>query len=210
MHRNIKVTDLDTGEVLHEIEFTGGYNITYSHFDDDGRLKHIRNLDNGKFDSRNWIKNDVYRPIANKLVARFEEFKHIRPEKILFLEDMDWTPGANSWIARVSKSNKQMKQMVGYEYVLETRNWYTKDMSKEQIIALIYHELKHIDEDGNLIKHDVEDWGEMVATLGVDWATTQGNIINILDDDFEDWDELRKAGNQISIYEKVVPMKAAK
>lgn len=210
MKRNIKVTDLDTGEVLNNVDFIGGYNITYSRFDDDGRLKHIRNLDNGKYDSRNWIKNDIYRPVAFKLVTKFEELKHIRPEKILFLEDMDWTPGANSWIARISKANKQMKQMVGYEYVLETRNYYTKNMSKEQIVALVFHELRHIDGDGNLKQHDVEDWGDMIATLGVDWATTKGDIINILDDDFEEWDRLRKAGNQISMFENVVPMKTAK
>lgn len=210
MKRNIKVTDLDTGEVLNNVDFIGGYNITYSRFDDDGRLKHIRNLDNGKYDSRNWIKNDIYRPVAFKLVTKFEELKHIRPEKILFLEDMDWTPSANSWIARISKANKQMKQMVGYEYVLETRNYYTKNMSKEQIVALVFHELRHIDGDGNLKQHDVEDWGDMIATLGVDWATTKGDIINILDDDFEEWDRLRKAGNQISMFENVVPMKAAK
>jgi hypothetical protein len=44
----------------------------------------------------------------------------------------------------------------------------------------------------------------MVATLGANWATTRANIPNILDDDFDEWDELRKAGTQISIFDSKV------
>jgi hypothetical protein len=99
--------------------------------------------------------------------------------------------------------------MTGYEYVLETRQWYTKDMSREQMVALIFHELKHIDIDGGILHHDIEDWDCMVATLGSDWAGTRAKIADILADDFE-WEELRKVGTQVSIFDNVTPMRLAK
>ncbi len=74
-------------------------------------------------------------------------------------------------------------------------------MSKEQVIATVYHELRHIDTDGDIKPHDVEDWDNMVATLGKNWAETKSSIINLLDDEFPGWNELRKAGQQINIFE---------
>lgn len=97
-------------------------------------------------------------------------------------------------------TNKQFKAMTGYYWVIETKNWYTKDMSREQIVALMYHELRHIGRLGELVPHNIEDWSNMIATLGTDWATSKSDIDDILADDFK-WDELRKAGTQMTITE---------
>ncbi|WP_406244149.1 putative metallopeptidase [Tissierella carlieri] len=40
---------------------------------------------------------------------------------------------------------------------LKTRKYFIERMQREQIIALIYHELIHIREDGDMVKHDIED-----------------------------------------------------
>jgi hypothetical protein len=45
------------------------------------------------------------------------------------------------------------------------------------VIGVVYHELRHIDVDGALLKHDIEDWSDMVRTLGENWATSKANII---------------------------------
>jgi hypothetical protein len=124
---------------------------------------------------------------------------------------MEWKPGSGEhpWIAKTSKAKSQFEAMTGYEYIIEIRNWFINQMSKEQITALLYHELRHIG-DGSIIKHDIEDWNCMVATLGSDWATTQAQIIDILNDDFEQWDYLRKVGTQVSIFDNIASIKKAK
>jgi len=62
-------------------------------------------------------------------------------------------------------------------------------MEKEQIIALVYHELKHIDKYGDLVGHDIEDWTVMVDRLGPEWASTRAMIPNLLDIDVN-WDRI--------------------
>ena len=89
--------------------------------------------------------------------------------------------------------------MIGYDYILETRNYFIEKMSREQIIALIYHELRYIDGSGELQPHDIEDWSNMVATLGKDWATTKAEIKNLIDDDII-WRELEPAAKQLDIF----------
>ena len=73
-------------------------------------------------------------------------------------------------------------------------------MSREQIIALIYHELRHIGPDGDIIKHDVEDWNNMIATLGTDWATTQSRIKNLIEDEII-WRELEPIAKQMDMFD---------
>ncbi|MEJ8555119.1 putative metallopeptidase [Tepidibacter sp. Z1-5] len=203
MKKKLIVVDKDTGEELENIDFTGGYNISLTNIHDGGNLRFIRKLDNAKYGSRHWIKNYTYRSIADKLVEKFKELEHIKTKSILFIEDMEWSLGSakQPWMARIKKANKELESMLGYEYVLETRNYYIERMSTSQIIGLLYHELRHIDKDGDLINHDIEDWGNMVATLGKDWASTQEVIQNILDDDFMHWDEVKKAGRQVDMFE---------
>lgn len=204
--KKLIVMDKNTGDTLEDIEFSGGYNIFYTNTTDAGNIRKIRKLDNGRFGDRHWIKNLYYRPIAEKLVEKFEELKHVPVKKILFIEDMEWEKPDSlkpkkHWMARIKKATKELNAMTGYEYILETRNYFIEQMSREQVVALIYHELRHIDHWGDLVPHNIEDWSNMVATLGTDWATTKAPIKDILDDDFIAWRELDKASKQLTIYD---------
>ena len=204
MAKKLKIVNEATGEIIEEVEFSGGYHVIYTNLHDAGNLKHIRKLDNAKFGDKHWIKNWIYRPIAEKLVKKFEEISHINPKKILFIEDMEWEKPESlkpkkHWMARISKANKQFSEMSGYAYILETRNYFIERMNREQIIALIYHELRHIDEWGDLQPHDIEDWDNMISTLGKDWATTKANIENLIDDDII-WRELEPRAKQLDIF----------
>ena len=202
MEKILKIINKNTGEKLEEVEFDGGYNIIFNNRTDQGNLQRIRKLDNGRFGDRHWIKNYYYRPIAEKLIEKFTEIRHINSHRILFIEDIDWeekpTTG-RTWMARTKIANKEFTDMTGYDYIIEFREFYTERMQKEQIIALVYHELRHIGIDGKLVKHDVEDWGNMVATLGVDWATTLGDIPDLIDE-LEDWEELDSAAKQLNMF----------
>lgn len=203
--KKLQIFNKDTGEILEEKEFSGGYHVIYTNLEDMGKLRHIRKLDNAKFGDKHWIKNWIYRPIAEKLIKKFPELKHINPYKILFIEDMEWEKPDSikpkrHWQARISKSNKQFAAMTGYDYILETRNYYIEKMSREQIVALIYHELRHIDQYGDLQPHDIEDWDNMIATLGKDWSSTKAGIKNLIDDSIL-WEELEPVAKQLDIFE---------
>jgi len=62
-------------------------------------------------------------------------------------------------------------------------------MSREQVYALIYHELRHIDTDGSIKGHDIEDWTNMIEKLGVDWGSTRAGIPNLLGANV-DWESI--------------------
>jgi predicted metallopeptidase len=205
MKKELRVLDLDSGDIIEELQFDGGYNIIFTNLSDGGNLRRIRKLDNGRFGDKQWIKNYQYRPTALRLVDKFKELNHIDPYKILFIEEMEWEPGTakNPWMAKIKLANKEMREMLGYEYVLETRNYYIERMQREQIVALIYHELLHIDTDGTLRNHDVEDWSNLVATLGKDWATTQAKIMDILDEGFEEWNQLDSVAKQLNMFREL-------
>ncbi|NBI08261.1 putative metallopeptidase [Senegalia massiliensis] len=209
--KNLIVVDTNTGEKIEEIEFSGGYNISYTNLTDSGKIRNIRKLNNSKFGEKHWIKNYIYKSISIKLVEKFKELKHVRPNKILFIEDIYWQKPDSikpkkHWMARIKKANKQLESMLGYEYILETRSYYTEMMQKEQLIALIYHELRHIDEYGDIKEHDVEDWDNMIATLGKDWATTKAQIPNLIDD-YIDWNSLEKRAKQMNLFRDIRAVK---
>lgn len=62
-------------------------------------------------------------------------------------------------------------------------------MSREQIYALIYHELRHIGTDGKMVDHEINDWINMVEKLGMNWNTTRAPIPDLLDEGI-DWDSI--------------------
>lgn len=219
MNKLIKVYDLDTGEVIEEVEFTGGYNISYTRNEDDGRIKHITRLDNAKFDYKHWIKNEVYRPLARKLIGKFEELKGINIDKILFIEDTEYQEpvgGPPSWAAQTKVSNKQLYAMTGYQFVIETREFYLSKMSDAQIAVLLYQELRKIDKNsGKILDYDIKGWNNILGTFGPGWDKEHVYIQNIVDDkEFQGWSELRNKQKQVSLFEndenRVVFMRAAK
>lgn len=205
MSKILKITD-ELGRELEHIEFSGECNISYT--DEQGYIKHRNRIANGTFGK--WqIRNYLYYPLVKKLIGKFKELNHIHYSKILFLVDEYWEPGsaARNWIAKTSKANAQLRESWGYDYIIEIRQYYTEKMDDAQVVALIYHELRHIGAGGELKDHDIEDWDNMIATLGKDWAQNEISIPNILDDDFAYWSNLRKAGMQISFYDNLAPTK---
>lgn len=204
MSKTLRITD-SAGRVLENIEFSGECNISFT--DETGYLSHRNKIVNGGFGK--WrISNYLYYDLVIKLVNKFKELKHIDYRSILFLVDEMWEPGSakRNWIAKTSKANAQLKASWGYYYIIEIRQHYTEQMDDAQVVALIYHELKHIGKAGELNDHDIEEWENMIATLGKDWMAENTSIPNILDDDFVYWSNLRKSGMQINFFDNVVPI----
>lgn len=199
MSKTLRIMD-SAGRVVENIEFSGECNISFT--DNEGHLRHRNRIINGDF-GKFRISNYLYYPLVKKLIAKFKELEHIHYHQILFLVDEMWEPGSakRNWMAKASKANAQLKASWGYDYIIEIRQHYTDHMDDAQVVALIYHELKHIGTAGELNEHDIEDFENMIATLGKDWMAENTSIPNILDDDFAYWSNLRKSGMQVNFFD---------
>jgi hypothetical protein len=201
--KKLQIIDCNSGVIELERDMDGSALVQY--VDDRGIIQRAGGIDAAYFGESHMIKNNYYRPIAEKLVERFEELKHIPPAAILWLQEIDWKPPKNGkkkwqWIARCKKAPPMLADTWGYSFIIEVRDYFFRDMSKEQIIALVYHEMRHIGEEGDILHHDLEDWSNLVATFGYDWAAADQDIENLLDDDFEGFKRLG-IGRQLTIYE---------
>lgn len=140
--------------------------------------------------------NENYRPIAEALFAKYKELKYVPVKNILFIENTEDKRKKNNSIvyAQISKMPSKFEEIIyqvtqkHFEYMLEIFKENTREMSREQVIALIYHELKHIQlvqtSDGpkiDIVRHEVEDWLNMVEKLGLNWASTRGSLPDLLD-----------------------------
>lgn len=206
--KSIRICDTETGNIDIEIELSSGtFQLNYIENTDHGNLKRVGRIQNGRFGDKHWIKNFFFEPIAYKLVEKFEELEHIKPSQILFLENTSWTPGKSSsnkreTIAKISILNAQMQAALGYKYMIEIKGYYVEHLSKEQIVAVIYHELRHIGPEGDLLQHEIEDWDNMVATLGKDWMSLRNSIVDLLDDEFDGWYKLRRTDKQVTLFDQ--------
>lgn len=153
--------------------------------------------------------NEDYRPIAEALFVKFKELEYVPVKNILFIENTEDERKKNNSIvyAQISKMPGKWKDIIyqttrrHFGYMLEIFKENTRLMSKEQIIALIYHELKHIQlvpsKDGpkiDIVRHDVEDWFNIVEKLGVNWASTKGQIPDLLDGNIN-WESIEGPAN---------------
>ncbi|KLU66324.1 hypothetical protein DEAC_c17230 [Desulfosporosinus acididurans] len=147
---------------------------------------------NGKFKI-----NEDYRPIAEALHAKFKELEYVPVKNILFIENMEDKRKKNNSVvyAQISKMPPKFEEIIYqvtgkyFEYMLEIFKENTYAMSREQIVALIYHELRHIQlvqkKDGpeiDIVAHEVEEWINMVEKLGLNWQGTMSQIPNLLAD----------------------------
>lgn len=199
----IRILNERTGEVK-DIECIG-FNLQYAEATGEGRIQKIRALNNGKYDYTHWIKNDVYYPLALKIKENLRELSpslsNVSVDKILFLEDVDYVSDEinrnTDWVMRIKKLPKQVTELTGYKFIIESREFWMSRISEEQIVAHIYSCLKQVDGD-KLVEPDVQGWKEVLGTLGYGWETTLSPIPNLLNGfNEEDFRMLKKADKQI-------------
>jgi hypothetical protein len=107
----------------------------------------------------------------------------VDPEDIAFIEN-HWLvpkPGQRTALATITKLPERLQVLCGYSYVLELRMNAISYMTQNQLNLLIYHELRHIDPDGSVRKHDIEDFKEIINNFGLGWANPGAEIKDILE-----------------------------
>ncbi|KEH96861.1 hypothetical protein Z962_05700 [Clostridium botulinum C/D str. BKT12695] len=188
---------------LQEIDCIG-YNLQYVESTGNGQVQKIRALNNGKYDSKHWIKNEFYAPLAQKIKDKYKEqivgFTLVNVNKILFLEDTDYVGdemSRNDEVMWIKKAPKQLTELTGYKFIVFSREFWMSRISKEQILWHIYSVLKQIDGD-KLREPDIKGWKEVLGTLGYGWETTLSPMPDLMDG-FEDEDfiMLKKADKQV-------------
>lgn len=135
-----------------------------------------------------------------------EYLSHIVPSRILFLEDVEWeqtekTNKNSRWKIDIKKASKDLREFIGYDYVIKTRTHFIDKWSAAQVVAAIMEKLLRINPDnGSITKYNVDDKMLMVATLGAGFLDKGANIVNILETKVE-FKELREASGQIKIFD---------
>ncbi|WMJ81956.1 putative metallopeptidase [Clostridium sp. MB40-C1] len=193
----------DTGELINDIECIG-YNLQYVDADGNGQVQKIRALNNGKYDSKHWIKNEFYKPLAEKIKDKYKEqipeFTYININKLLFLEDIDYVGDEmkrNDDVMWIKKAPRQLTDLTGYKFIIFSREFWMSRISKEQILWHIYSVLRQVDGD-KLREPDIKGWKEVLGTLGYGWETTLTPMPNLMDGfEDEDFTMLKKADRQL-------------
>ena len=78
---------------------------------------------------------------------------------------------------RVSSS---FKAFIPYKYIITFYDYNTALLSDNQKKLLMYHELKHIDPEGGLKRHDVEDFEKILREYGFDYLEEGVKVPDIL------------------------------
>lgn len=206
----INILDEATGEIK-EIDCVG-YNLQYVTADGNGIIQKVRKLNTGRYAGKYWIKNSSYRPIAEKIKENLKEvvtdFSLINIDKILFIEDRDYVGDEvkrNDEVMWIKKAPKQLTELTGYKFMIESREFWMSRISNEQVVAHIYSCLKQIEDGDRLREPDLKGWKEVIGTLGYGWETTLSPIPNLMNGfDTEDFEMLKKADRQTSMFDKAV------
>jgi predicted metallopeptidase len=135
--------------------------------------------------------NESYREIATRLVDKFKDVRHVCVGSIAFVDNEDGKGQSKgkTVYARISTIPEKLQPLLkdkAQQYVIEVFKVSTMDFSREQLVLAIYHELKHIALDGNLVGHDVEEWNSVLATVGAGWTETRMSLPDLLGEGF-DW-----------------------
>ncbi len=142
------------------------------------------------------ICNDRIRPIADALVKKYEELRHIDASKILFIVNHK-SAGSKKRIvlARTRRMPEKWRDILfqlgacSYFYVIEFIGKTTACLDENQITALVYRELRMIGAEGNIVTPDTNDWWQIITGLGRHWFYPDSTCPNLLDKG-QDWKKL--------------------
>lgn len=85
----------------------------------------------------------------------------------------------NKDAARIRKLDPMWRDLleelgdVEWDYLIEVYGYHAEGKSDNWMRILLYHELRHIGFDGDLVEHDVEDFYDILERFGVRWVNDQ-------------------------------------
>lgn len=125
------------------------------------------------------------RELAGRIIDRFSELSHIDEfigrENVCFV--LSYEPKSSQGRAvfadcRAVKGS--YRALMDYRFIITFYEPNVQDMSENQHKILMLHELKHIQDDGKIRPHDVEDFSSILHNYGIDWNKNGQEVPDIL------------------------------
>ena len=142
------------------------------------------------------ICNGRVKPVADQLIKKYEELRHIDSSKILFVVNHRSGGGKRRIVlaktTRVTDKWRDVLYQLGacsYFYVIEFIGKTTACLDENQMTALIYRELRMIGPEGQIVAPDINDWWQVLSGLGRHWFYPDSSCPNLLDENV-DWRKL--------------------
>ena len=139
------------------------------------------------------IVNIRVRPIADGLIKKYQELRHISAGDILFVLNHKSSGGKKKiTLARTRKVPDKWRDILfqlgacSYSYSVEFISKTISCLDGNQMTALIYRELCMIGPEGEILPPDTNDWWRIIAGLGRNWFYPDSACPDLLDE-HTDW-----------------------
>lgn len=88
--------------------------------------------------------------------------------------------GKKAKFADCRKVTGPMRAFIPFKFIITFYDYNVSLLTENQKKVLMYHELRHIDTDGSLIPHDIEDFSDILKKYGLQWAKPGQEVPDIL------------------------------
>ena len=135
------------------------------------------------------------RPIAERLIQKYDELRHIDPSTILFVLNRKGGGKKRVVLAKTTKVPEKWQEILyglgsfDFTVLMEFYEKTTACLDENQMVALVYRELRKIGREGDVAPPDVHEWWNVLEGLGRHWFYPDQTCPNLLDDDV-DWKKL--------------------
>jgi predicted metallopeptidase len=125
------------------------------------------------------------RSLADKIINRFPELSHIDEfigrENICYVLSYEPKGDKGKTVFGDCRAVKgSFRALMDYRYIITFYEPNIQDFTENQKKILMLHELKHIQEDGKVRLHDVEDFASILHRYGIDWNNYRQEVPDIL------------------------------
>lgn len=116
--------------------------------------------------------------IAKKLIGKIETIDHVDLDEILFLRETETRPKA---LAKCFKfGDHPIAFFTDKKYAIVVYQAVADYLSKNQLVYLVLHELKHIPSiEQQLIKHNIQDFQDILE-IDLSWSEPGREVPDIL------------------------------
>lgn len=162
--------------------------LIYSHDNSEACINrdHLTTL---RLDEKNIITTH-YNDIIKGLLDRYSCYLYLSSARdVCVIVDEAWQPPKEEtknamWKADITKAPKDLRLLLGYEYVLRLRQHWIDRWSKPQLTAAIMSQLLRIDWNGSITKYSEDVTSKLVSTFGAGYLdTTFVDIPDLLEGD---------------------------
>lgn len=145
------------------------------------------------------ICNSRMRPLADELIKKYEELRHLDASKILFVVNHKSAGSKKTLVlARTSRVPERWRDVLfqlgacSFFHMVEFYGKTISCLDENQMVALLYRELRRIGPEGQILTPDVHDWWQVLMGLGRYWFYPDSTCPNLLDENV-DWKKLMGA-----------------